>query len=212
MATKRLLADSPAVLFIVYTPGADAAAKGYEPWLISVDNPFFNAIPGVHHYANWKIERELRGGPLDYSHFDFQGLVAENDLERVWFNPDLDHFRTEWIRLWGYGRRAPVQGNAYLMRPVCTASGKATDWALIMAGHGSAPEGFDIAWRVAETVRKHFSIGKSAAWRVPASEENLLGFDWIGVRYGESEAALAAAYVPGAESTAFIARLIVAPA
>jgi hypothetical protein len=213
MATARLVADCPSVLFIVYTPGADAEARGYEPWLISIDNPFFNAIPGVHHYANWKIERELRGGPLAYSHFDFQGLAAESDLERVWFNPDLDAFRTEWIRLWGYGRPTPtpVQANAYLMRPAASPSGTPQDWALITAGRGAPPAGNNVAWRVDETIRKHFATGKTDAWLVPAATENLLGFDWVAVRYGEDLETLAAAYVEGPESVAFVARLIAAP-
>jgi len=213
MATPRLIEDSPAVLFIVYTPGADAEARGYEPWLISIDNPFFNAIPGVLHYANWKIERELRGGPLQYSHFDFQGLAAETDLERVWFNPDLDAFRTEWIRLWGYGRPTPtpVQANAYLMRPVVPASGTPQNYALITAGSGAPPAGADITWRVDETIRKHFATGRTANWRIPAQTENLLGLDWVAVRYGETMQALADTYTEGQETVAFIARLIVAP-
>jgi hypothetical protein len=214
MTAPRLLEDCPAVIYIVYTPGAHAEAGGYEPWLAKIDNPFFNAIPGVHHYANWKMERVLNGTPT-YQYFDFQGLAGESDLERVWFSADLDRFRTEWVRLWGYagGKPDPVQGNAYLMRPVRKSSAAPARFALVTGGVGDAPpSGTGLAWRIEETIRKHFAIGPiSGAWRVPAATDNPLGLDWLAVRYGDSVDDLAASYRPGTESVAFVARLLAAP-
>jgi hypothetical protein len=98
-APARLLADCPAVIFIAYTVPAEAVARGYADWLVRVDNPFFNAVPGTHHYANWRVERALGGTAPVWDWFDFQGLAAEADLERVWFDPGLDGFRREWLRL-----------------------------------------------------------------------------------------------------------------
>jgi hypothetical protein len=213
MTLSRSLENCPSVLFIVYTPGPDAEAKGYEPWLIRVDNPFFNAIPGVRHYANWKIERVLAGIP-PYTWFDFQGLEATSDLERVWFNKDLDAFRTEWVRLWGYGAGKPpsVQTNAYLMQPVQAPRGAPRSFALITGGRGEPPATMDLAWQVQETIRKHFSIDPAAgAWRVPIAQDNPLGADWIALTYGDSVTALAAAYAPSGEDFAFVARLVAAP-
>ncbi len=210
----RLLHQSPAVLYIVYTPGPDAEANGYDPWLVRVDNPFFNAIPGVHHYANWKIEQVLHGAPPLYTYFDFQGVVAESDLERVWFNPDLDAFRREWIRLWGYGTGtpSPAQSNAYLMRPVHGVGRVAGPFARIAAGQGEPPEGADRSWRVEETIRKHFqTAGRRGEWRVPAAQDNPLGFDWVSVTYGDTAAELAAGFRPAGEALVFVARLIAAP-
>jgi hypothetical protein len=214
MTVTRLLEDSPSVLFIVYTPGEGAEIKGYEPWLVSVDNPFFNAIPGVHHYANWKIGHVLAGAPLPYGYFDFQGLVADSDLERVWFNPDLDEFRTEWVRLWGYGlgRPPPIQTNAYLMHPTQTPSGKPTRFARVIGGVGKPPEGSHLTWRVNETIRKHFSIGPAGgAWRVPSAQDNPLGLDWICLTYGDDPESLARTHEPQGETVAFVARLLAAP-
>ena len=216
MTQSRLLADSPAVLYIVYSPGADAEAKGYEPWLVTIDNPFFNAIPGIHHYANWKLERVLAGAP-PYGYFDFLGLAAEADLERVWFNPELNRFRIEWVRLWGYGlaQPQPIQSNAYLMRPVSRSARPATRFAMITGGTGAAPagEGADVVWRVEETVRKHYAITPDGGpWRVPREQENPLGLDWLALRYGDGVDDLAASHEPAGETVAFIARLLAAPA
>ena len=213
MTLPRTLENCPSVLFIVYTPGPEAEAKGYESWLVRVDNPFFNAIPGVRHYANWKIERVLAGAP-PYTWFDFQGLEAESDLDRVWFNKDLDAFRTEWVRLWGYGagKPPPVQTNAYLMRPVQAPRRASRPFALITGGRGQPPGSMDLAWRVEETIRKHYSIGPAGgAWRVPVAQDNPLGADWIALTYGDRVAALAAGYVPAGEDFAFVARLVAAP-
>ena len=212
--TTRPLANSPAVLLIVYTPGPDAEAGGYEAWLQEVDNPFFNAIPGVHHYANWKIEQVLHGEAPGYGYFDFQGLAHDSDLERVWFNPDLDQFRTEWIRKWGYGAGPahPAQAYAFLMHPVGHADGMAQTFARITAGLGDPPGNADRCWRVAETIRKHFATGAAATdWRISAAKLNPLGFDWIAITYGPDQQALAASYRAGSETLAFVARLIAAP-
>ncbi len=213
MTLPRTLEACPSVLFIVYTPGPDAEAKGYEPWLVRVDNPFFNSIPGVRHYANWKIERVLAGTP-PYAWFDFQGLEAETDLERVWFNKDLDAFRFEWVRLWGYGmgKPPPVQSNAYLMRPIQAARGVPRRTALITGGRGQPPASMDIVWRVEETIRKHYSIEPAGgAWRLPAAQDNPLGAEWVALAYGDSAGALAAAFVPTGEDFAFVARQVAAP-
>ena len=216
LLAARRLADSPSVLLIVYTPGPGAEAGGYEPWLQDVDNPFFNAIPGVHHYANWKIERVLHGSAPGYGYFDFQGLVDGSDLERVWFNPDLDHFRTEWIRKWGYsaGPPHPAQSYAFLMQPVGAATGTVDRFARITAGIGDVPPGgADRVWQITEAVRKHFASGGPAAdWRTPLTGHNPLGFDWLTITYGADPEALAASYRAGSETLALVARLIAAPA
>ena len=186
-APSRHLAACAAVVFIVYTPGEGAEARGYEPWLRQIDNPFFNAIPGVHHYANWKIVEVLSGAAPSWTHFDFQGLTAPEVLHDVWFNRDLDAFRSEWIRLWGYGAGAPppVQRNAYLMQPDRPPIGAPQPLARLTGGRGAPPPAADLVWRVTDTLRKHFATGAAgAAWRVPAAEDNPLGLDWLALRYG----------------------------
>ena len=181
----RLLADCPAVIFIAYTVGEEAVARGYCPWLVDTDNPFFNAIPGVHHYANWRVDGMVKGGPLSWSWFDVQGLVSESDLDRVWFNPDLDTFRKEWIRLWGYGKQPPppVLRHAYLMRPTAPARGRPAATARLSAGRGAIPSGADQVFAVTDVLAKHFAGVGSARWQWPASEGNPLGLDWLALDY-----------------------------
>jgi hypothetical protein len=183
----RSLAGCPEVIFIVYCLPADAEGRGYADWLYRVDMPFFNAIPGVHHYANWRIADVLRGERPLWDWFDFQGLVSGTALESVWFNPDLDEFRANWVKLWGYGHAdpPPVLRHAYLMRSM-TARPPDRPWseALLAGGQGDAPTlapgsaGF--TWQIHTTLHKHF-IGRDPTrpWQTPSDAFNPLGLDWI---------------------------------
>jgi len=186
----RRLDGCPLVIFIAYTIGPEAEAKGYADWLRRVDMPFFNAIPGTRHYANWRFTEILEGTPPAWDWFDFQGLETEGDLETVWFHPDLDAFRSNWIRLWGYGSETPppVLRHAYVTRPVgpVRPDGGAAA-ATLSGGCGPLPrEGSaDLVLRVEGTLHKHFG-GRdgSRPWLTPAAEFNPLGLDWIAVGWG----------------------------
>ena len=206
----RTLEGCPLVVFIAYTIGPAAEANGYADWLRRVDMPFFNAIPGTRHYANWRLTGILSGQAPAWDWFDFQGLTDEEDLERVWFNPDLDEFRANWIRLWGYGSDAPppVLRHSYVMRPVGQgrpAGGAVT--ATLSGGVGAppAPGSADLEFRVEATLRKHFGgRDETHPWRTSASEFNPLCLDWITVGWGSPRP------LPGA-SFAASAALIAAP-
>lgn len=216
MTARRILADCPAVIFIAYTVGPDAETRGYSDWLVRVDNPFFNAIPGVRCYANWRVGEVLSGGPLDWDYFDFQGIASEDMLESVWFNPDLDGFRREWIRLWGYGRPQPlpVHAHAYLMRPVFHSTRPATGHLRIVGGRGAPPATGDAVFRVDSVLAKHFSPAatEGADWCRPAGENNPLGLDWLALTYGDDAAGLSAGPPPAASGAVdLVARLIAEP-
>lgn len=207
----RLLEHCGRVIFIAYTVPADAEARGYAPWLVEVDNPFFNAVPGTLHYANWRVAGHLRGEAQPWDWFDFQGLHQAEDLERVWFNPDLDRFRAEWLRLWGYGsgEAPPVLRHAYLLRPARPAApGRASGRLTLSGGVGPVPEGLkaDAVWTVEGILAKHFAGGSGQApgWLRPPSEGNPLGLDWLAVSYGDQGA-------PSEARLAVTADLIAAP-
>ena len=95
------------MLLITYALREGSEARGYDDWLRRVDNPFFNAQPGVFHYTNWK----LGGGPNPFAprtHVDFLGMAGEESLDPVLNAPELNRFRNEWRRLWVW-RRSPTR-------------------------------------------------------------------------------------------------------
>lgn len=194
----RTLAECPAMIFIAYTVPGDAEARGYSPWLVSVDNPFFNAIPGTRHYANWRVTRMLHGAMPVWDYVDFQGLAARDDLERVWFNPDLDAFRAEWLRLWGYGARNPdpVLRHSYLTRRVFARPGLVPGPEMtLQGGTGPVPVGLaaDLVFQVEGVLKKHFGQGggRPDDWLTLAGAGNPLGLDWLAVTYGPGSEAVA---------------------
>lgn len=88
------------ILFLTYTPRSDSEERGYGPWLRKVDNPFFNSVPGIAHYTNWKV---VKGGSEanPWTYFDFLRLEDGVTFETVWGNADLSKFAAGWTKLWG---------------------------------------------------------------------------------------------------------------
>jgi hypothetical protein len=85
------------ILFLPYTPRADSDARGYDQWLKTVDNPFFNSRPGVRHYSNWR----LASGDANFTHFDFLLLESCFSPDDIWADAPLAAFAADWVRLWG---------------------------------------------------------------------------------------------------------------
>ncbi|MFN3294113.1 MAG: hypothetical protein ACK4S2_14160 [Gemmobacter sp.] len=194
----RTLAECPAMIFIAHTVPRDAEARGCSPWLVAVDNPFLNAIPGTRHYANWRVAQMLRGAMPVWDYLDFQGLASRDDLERVWFNPDLDAFRAEWLRLWGYGARnpAPVLRHSYLTRRVFARPGLAPGPEMtLQGGTGPVPAGLaaGLVFQVEGVLKKHFGQGggRPDDWLTPAGAGNPLGLGWLAVPHGPASEAVA---------------------
>lgn len=143
-----------------YTPGPAAVAERYEPWLRAEDNPTFNAQPGVGEYSNWKVI----ASPQSWTHFDLFAMADEADVERVWFSPVLERFRSRWVSLWGYGA---VPGSGY---------------ATLYGGDGEfrakkrfAELEFDAPgaqWKATSFLRKHWALGpalEGESWRKPVT-------------------------------------------
>lgn len=99
---------SDIMVFLPYTPRADAEARGYDEWLRRVDNPFFNSIPGIAHYSNWKVTggapdsnwKVTGGAPAGFTHFDFMYLDPAL-ADQVWTNETLLDFAAGWTEQWG---------------------------------------------------------------------------------------------------------------
>ena len=89
---------SDVMVFLPYTPRADADARGYDDWLRQVDNPFFNAVPGIVHYSNWKVAGAAKA--FAFSHFDFMYLDPSR-ADGVWSNAAVLAFAAAWTARWG---------------------------------------------------------------------------------------------------------------
>ena len=151
-----------------YTPGPAALAERYEPWLRSEDNPTFNSVRGVGEYSNWKVISSPRGG---WTHFDLFALENEDDLERVWFSPELERFRSKWVALWGYGA-ASASGHATLFAREGDAFRATSRYAELAF---DAPQA---DWKATSVLRKHWALGaarEDEPWRRPIAELNPLG-------------------------------------
>jgi hypothetical protein len=100
MPSHSSRSPSRTLVVLQYTPRADAASRGYEDWLRKVDNPFFNRVPGIVRYENWKVHTALVNTP-DYAYFDLMYVESPAAVDRVWADPAVVAFAADWTRQWG---------------------------------------------------------------------------------------------------------------
>lgn len=93
MTTRR------AMLLLTYTLGEHVNHDEYEQWLREVDNPFFNSVPGVKRYANWKVLDE-KLGTVQFTHYDLLEIDDLEAWEKVWGNEELQKFAQGWTQRW----------------------------------------------------------------------------------------------------------------
>lgn len=179
----RSLDHCGTILLIVYNIPQDAAARGYLDFLRTEDNPFFNTISGLMHYANWKVDEVIAGQSPDWRYFDFFGLDPRADLEDVWFNPELDAFRANWIDRWGYGDAAtdPPEMLLYAYSMMQSATEPfPKDRAILSFGKGRS--GATPRFVLGDAIKKHFSRynrTNDRYWRTPMDCFNPIGLDWV---------------------------------
>ncbi len=141
--------DFDAMLLLTYAPPPDTNLPAYEDWLRSDDNPFFNAVPGIVEYTNWKI---VAGAPADfpYSYFDFMGIESVNAVDEVWQNEALQEFATAFRRKWRV-----VPAHVYLCERLAVPKHPRTNHVIFLPGETSAGQSmadYD-TWRVIRSVR-----------------------------------------------------------
>lgn len=150
------------MILLTYRIRDGADADGYDDWLRKIDNPFFNAIPGIKCYTNWKVHESARA--LPFTHFDFLEIDDVEQLESLWFNPELNTFRTEWVRLWGRGVPDPDNARCYVSES--DANGAAPQPNLVLrSGTGKATSAGTIEWTARELLHKHYAAGPTDDWR-----------------------------------------------
>lgn len=87
------------MLLLTYNVGEHVDIGEYEQWLREVDDPFFNTIPGIARYANWKVLDE-KVGTVNFTHYDLMELEDLDAFERVWGNEKLQEFARGWTERW----------------------------------------------------------------------------------------------------------------
>jgi hypothetical protein len=188
------------LLLLVYTPREDSYARGYDDWLRTVDNPIFNAEPGIRHYSNWKIV-SAADCAVPYTHFDLMYLDNAAAKDKVWANPDLMAFAQGWTEKWGrHPRATPETMHMNYCVFLCSS----------VAG-GKRVQGRHLAFMPGDE-----TLGGGAGDQVYAVDENVLGdirFARFALSYLPSEAAypaLAAEPMPGRRGCA-LGSLIASP-
>ncbi len=146
--------DFAAALVLTYSPRDGAEDEGYADWIRRVDNPFFNAVPGIVRYTNWRIIES--GGEVPYGYFDILGLQNLESFERVWLSGEVRAFTAEWRDKWGAapGTDSDLNSHVYLCERV---SARSADWAdhVLFAPGATAEQagnGFE-DWRVVRPIK-----------------------------------------------------------
>ena len=142
---------SDIMVFLPYTPRADAEAQGYDEWLRRVDNPFFNSIPGIAHYSNWKV---TGGAPAGFTHFDFMYLDPAL-AGQVWTNETLLDFAAGWTEQWGREPQAAdlsVNYHSYRLAKVSGPSLFDPRGVRLTSSAAAAPTIGGAVWKVTEAM------------------------------------------------------------
>ena len=170
------------VVFLTYNGTAD---PGYANWLRSTDNPFFNSRPGIVNYSNWQII-EAKGASLPFSHFDLVGIEGIEALETVWFDPEMDKFRRDWVSRWGYtstgaffSHKEQINQYGYLANRTSGQRGVKGEYLRLLGGNLEIEGSDGEKWQVKEVLRKQWAIGPPTTgeqWRTKAEQNNPLSF------------------------------------
>jgi len=163
------------MLFLTYTPREDSERRGYHAWLRSTDTPFFNSVPGIAHYANWKVIARADGGAPPWDYFDFLHIEDGKTVEDIWSNERLGKFAANWTKMWGRDPDNPdlsVNYQIHEARRVCATKGPLTDFvALVLGPDKSRLPGEAAIWQVTNAILGSAVRGEYAIVNLPAGRE-----------------------------------------
>ncbi len=146
--------DFSAALVLTYSPRDGAEDDGYADWIRRVDNPFFNGVPGIVRYTNWRVIES--GGDVPYGYFDILGLQDLDSFERVWLNDEVRAFTAQWRDKWGAepGTDSALNAHVYLLGRVSARSTNWTDHVLFAPGATAQRAGVGFEdWRVVRSIQ-----------------------------------------------------------
>ncbi len=166
---------SATLILLTYSPKDGVDDTAYESWIAEVDNPFFNSVPGIVRYTNWKVSSAPPD--LSYSHFDLLEIENEDAFDAVWNNVDLTNFRQKWRELWGRTptEDSPLNSHAYLSSRVSGAPQPLVDGIRLKFEPASTEADFE-SWRVVSSIKggtQRFS--NFALSFIPAANESVIG-------------------------------------
>lgn len=104
---------SDQIIVLTYVIRSDAERRGYHPWLRIIDNPFFNSVPKIARYENWKLAADADANPLLWTHFDLLHPAKGVEPVEVFQIPVVADFAANWSRLWGVAPAAEDQSVNY---------------------------------------------------------------------------------------------------
>jgi hypothetical protein len=90
---------SRTMFLLPYHVRDDSDARGYDEWLRSMDNPFFNGQREITHYTNWKVAEWL-GQPYPFTHVDLMFVPDLETAPSIWVNEEIAAFARGWQDLW----------------------------------------------------------------------------------------------------------------
>lgn len=163
------------MLFLTYTPREDSELRGYIPWLRSTDTPFFNTVPGIQHYANWKLIEGGGSSKGNWGWFDFLHIEPGKGPEDIWENEKLAAFAKNWNVMWG---RDPdnadlsVNYQIHEARRVQAPADTRTDFIALVLNPDRArlPKGAEI-WQVTKAVLGDAVQGEFAVVNLPIGSQ-----------------------------------------
>jgi hypothetical protein len=133
---------SQTMLLLTYTPRSDAEAREYNQWLREIDNPFFNAVPWIVVYTNWKIVAQ-HVGTVPFTHFDTMLVEDEAAVERIWSNSEVQRFADGWRELWALNPGADEMSPNYqvaICREIASGDSDLRTRHAIFIPHVKAPD------------------------------------------------------------------------
>jgi len=150
--TTDTYTDSEHMVLVPHTPREDALGRDYEKWLQEVDNPFFNSIPGIVHYSNWRVLAPTPAVP--FTHLDFMRVASLEAAGALAANAEVSEFGDNWNRTWGRypdaaGEEAHMNGHLYLCRRLAGRRPRTRYLALMPASAdpGGIPDDAEV-WQV----------------------------------------------------------------
>lgn len=161
------------MLFLTYTPRADSERRGYLPWLRAIDTPFFNSVPGIARYTNWKLINDGSPRKVDWEWLSLLYIEPGKTVDYIWSNEKLKKFANNWNIMWGRdpgNRDLSVNYQVMEAKRVQTSPEVLTDFVTMVLNPDRAklPKGAEV-WQVTHAMLGDTVQGEFAFVNLPVN-------------------------------------------